>query len=90
MADSRHLHWGAEALWQELGVMLPGLSVEVVASADSTNTRLLERARLSRGWRNAPVTSPGQLDTTPAALDTPTTTLDLVRACALVVDGACG
>jgi BirA family biotin operon repressor/biotin-[acetyl-CoA-carboxylase] ligase len=72
MADSRHLHWGAEALWQELGALLPGVSVEVVASADSTNTRLLERARLSSGWRNAPVTTPGQLDTTPAALDTPT------------------
>ena len=45
MTDSGHLHWGAEALWQELGALLPGLSVEVVASADSTNTRLLERAR---------------------------------------------
>ena len=52
--------------------LLPGLSVEVVASADSTNTRLLERARLSSGWRDAPVTTPGQLDTTPAAPDPPT------------------
>jgi BirA family transcriptional regulator, biotin operon repressor / biotin---[acetyl-CoA-carboxylase] ligase len=89
MADSRHLHWGAEALWQELGVMLPGLSVEVVASADSTNTRLLERARLSSGWRNAPVTSPGQLDTTPAALDTPTPhgrRNDDTRPCLLVAE----
>jgi BirA family biotin operon repressor/biotin-[acetyl-CoA-carboxylase] ligase len=72
MADSRQLHWGAEALWQELDALLPGLSVEVVASADSTNTRLLDRARRSSGWRNAPVTTPGQLDTTPAALDMPT------------------
>jgi BirA family biotin operon repressor/biotin-[acetyl-CoA-carboxylase] ligase len=89
MADSRHLHWGAEALWQELGALLPGLSVEVVASADSTNTRLLERARLSSGWRNAPVTTPGQLDTTPAALDTPTPhgrRNDDTRPCLLVAE----
>jgi len=89
MADSRHLHWGAEALWQELGALLPGLSVEVVASADSTNTRLLERARLSSGWRNAPVTTPGQLDTTPGALDTPTPhgrRNDDTRPCLLVAE----
>ncbi len=43
--DSRHLHWGAEALWQRLEPWLPGLGLEVVAQADSTNTRLLERAR---------------------------------------------
>jgi BirA family biotin operon repressor/biotin-[acetyl-CoA-carboxylase] ligase len=40
-----HLHWGAEALWEQLQPVLPGLSVEVVARLDSTNTRLLERAR---------------------------------------------
>ena len=39
------LHWGAEALWEQLQPVLPGLSVEVVARLDSTNTRLLERAR---------------------------------------------
>ena len=37
--------WPVEALWQQLEPVLPGLSVEVVAQADSTNTRLLERAR---------------------------------------------
>jgi BirA family transcriptional regulator, biotin operon repressor / biotin---[acetyl-CoA-carboxylase] ligase len=72
MPDSRHLQWGAEALWQELGQLLPGLSVEIVASADSTNTRLLERARISSGWRNAPVTTPGELDSVDAPRDTPT------------------
>lgn len=41
----RRLQWGAEALWQALAPLLPGLSVEVVARTDSTNTRLLERAR---------------------------------------------
>lgn len=72
MPDSRHLQWGAEALWQELGALLPGLSVEVVATADSTNTRLLDRARLSSGRRNAPVTTPGELDSGHAPGDLPT------------------
>ena len=41
----QHLHWGAEALWRQLEPLLPGLSIEVVARTDSTNTRLVERAR---------------------------------------------
>jgi BirA family biotin operon repressor/biotin-[acetyl-CoA-carboxylase] ligase len=89
MSDSRRLHWGAEALWQELGALLPGLSVEVLASADSTNTRLLEQARLSSGWRNAPVTTPGELDTAHAAPDTPTPhgrRNDDTRPCLLVAE----
>ena len=43
--QTHHLQWGAEALWQRLEPLLPGLSVEVVARTDSTNTQLLERAR---------------------------------------------
>ena len=39
------LQWGAEALWQQLAPLLPGLSVEVVHTIRSTNTALLERAR---------------------------------------------
>ena len=39
------LHWGAEALWQQLVPLLPGLSVEVMRSVNSTNSALLERAR---------------------------------------------
>jgi BirA family biotin operon repressor/biotin-[acetyl-CoA-carboxylase] ligase len=39
------LSWGAEALWEALQPLLPGLSVEIVASLGSTNTTLLERAR---------------------------------------------
>jgi len=50
------LHWGAEALWQQLVPLLPGLSVEVVHSTRSTNTALLERARA------VPDTGPGALD----------------------------
>lgn len=40
------LQWGAEALWQQLEPLLPGLSVEVVARSVSTNSALLERARV--------------------------------------------
>ncbi len=43
--QNHHLQWGAETLWQQLEPLLPGLSVEVVARTDSTNTQLLERAR---------------------------------------------
>lgn len=39
------LSWPAEDLWERLEPQLPGLSVEVLAEVDSTNTRLLERAR---------------------------------------------
>ncbi len=39
------IHWGAEALWQQLEPLLPGLSVEVVARTASTNSALLARAR---------------------------------------------
>lgn len=40
-----HLNWGAEALWQDLEPLLPGLSIEVLARVESTNTALLERVR---------------------------------------------
>jgi BirA family transcriptional regulator, biotin operon repressor / biotin---[acetyl-CoA-carboxylase] ligase len=57
-----HLNWGAEALWQQLEPLLPGISVEVLARVESTNTRLLERARVDSGQRDAPITRPGDLD----------------------------
>jgi BirA family transcriptional regulator, biotin operon repressor / biotin---[acetyl-CoA-carboxylase] ligase len=41
------LRWGAEDLWLALEPLLPGLTVEVVASIGSTNTELLARARQS-------------------------------------------
>lgn len=41
-----HLTWGAEELWLQLRELLPGLSVEVVERCASTNTALLERARV--------------------------------------------
>jgi BirA family biotin operon repressor/biotin-[acetyl-CoA-carboxylase] ligase len=38
-------HWGAEALWQALVPLLPGLSIEVVQALDSTNSELTDRLR---------------------------------------------
>jgi len=61
-----HLQWGAEDLWLELEPLLPGLSIEVVARCDSTNTQLLERARRSGGRRDTPITGPGEFDGGPA------------------------
>ena len=45
------IRWGAEALWEQLVPLLPGLSVEVVARVLSTNTSLLERARATPDTR---------------------------------------
>ena len=58
----QHLQWGAEALWEGLVPLLPGISVEVQARVESTNTRLLDRARAFSGNPDAPVTRPGELD----------------------------
>jgi BirA family biotin operon repressor/biotin-[acetyl-CoA-carboxylase] ligase len=46
VAEAVSMHWHAEALWQQLLPLLPGLSVEVVERTSSTNTALLERARV--------------------------------------------
>jgi len=56
------LHWASEVLWQQLEPYLPGISVEVLASVESTSSLLLERARLGSGRRDAPITTPGELD----------------------------
>jgi BirA family biotin operon repressor/biotin-[acetyl-CoA-carboxylase] ligase len=42
------IHWPAEALWQELSPYLPGFSVEILPSIDSTNTELMRRARIGQ------------------------------------------
>ena len=44
-AGSARPHWGAEALWQALVPLLPGLSIEVVQTLDSTNSELTDRLR---------------------------------------------
>ena len=61
-ATTTHLSWRAKALWQQLEPFLPGLSVEVLARAESTNSVLLERARTGAGRHDAPVTTPGELE----------------------------
>ncbi|MCV2362121.1 biotin--[acetyl-CoA-carboxylase] ligase [Paucibacter sp. DJ1R-11] len=43
--DSPHQDWQAEALWQVLTPLLPGISIEVLARTASTNSALLERVR---------------------------------------------
>ena len=45
------LSWGAQALWQQLAPVLPGIGVEVVARIESTNSELLARARQQGGRR---------------------------------------
>ncbi len=40
--------WPAEALWQQIEPLLPGFSVEVLASVDSTSSELMRRARAGR------------------------------------------
>jgi BirA family biotin operon repressor/biotin-[acetyl-CoA-carboxylase] ligase len=47
-------HWGAEALWQALVPLLPGLSIEVVQSLASTNTELTDRLRNAARVQRAP------------------------------------
>jgi len=61
VAAALPLAWHAEDLRKQLDAHLPGISVEVLAHAESTNTLLLDRARQGSGRRDAPVTTPGQL-----------------------------
>jgi BirA family transcriptional regulator, biotin operon repressor / biotin---[acetyl-CoA-carboxylase] ligase len=57
------MNWGAESLWQQLEPLLPGLSVEVVAHVDSTNTQLLQRYRGPHGGRAEEQAVPGRRTT---------------------------
>ena len=40
--------WPAEAIWEAVAPLLPGLTVEVLTRIDSTNTELMRRARAGR------------------------------------------
>ena len=51
----RRNDWRAEALQQKLGHELPGLRVQVLASVDSTSTRLLEQCSVHPEPQFAPV-----------------------------------
>ncbi|MCB2020160.1 MAG: biotin--[acetyl-CoA-carboxylase] ligase [Burkholderiaceae bacterium] len=67
-AGSGHWHWGAQELWAQLEPLLPGLSVEVLARAPSTNALLLERARIAPNARNSGF---GPLRDAPGSADAP-------------------
>ena len=62
MSSAVASRWGAEALWRELTPLLPELSLEVLASCDSTNTVLVERARLSSGLADGQPSRMGELE----------------------------
>jgi BirA family biotin operon repressor/biotin-[acetyl-CoA-carboxylase] ligase len=61
MQEQVSIQWHTEALWSELSALLPGLSIEVVARCESTNSVLVERARRSGGTDAAP-SRPGELE----------------------------
>ncbi|HEX6723355.1 MAG TPA: biotin--[acetyl-CoA-carboxylase] ligase [Burkholderiaceae bacterium] len=61
MQEQPSIQWHSEALWSELSALLPGLSIEVLARCESTNTVLVERARRSGGIDAAP-SRPGELE----------------------------
>jgi BirA family biotin operon repressor/biotin-[acetyl-CoA-carboxylase] ligase len=39
------IHWPAEAIWEAVSPQLPGFSVEILPTVDSTNSELMRRAR---------------------------------------------
>ncbi|CAN5160345.1 bifunctional biotin--[acetyl-CoA-carboxylase] ligase/biotin operon repressor BirA [soil metagenome] len=43
--EYRHPDWHVDALWRQLSPLLPGIGIEVLARADSTNSMLLDRVR---------------------------------------------
>lgn len=53
--------WRTQALWQQLEPSLPGLSIEVLGHTESTNSLLLERARLGSGRHGARGPAPGEV-----------------------------
>jgi len=46
--SSNAIRWPAEAVWEAVAPMLPGFTVEILPSIDSTNTELMRRARAGR------------------------------------------
>lgn len=45
MSTAAPIRWPAEALWEAVSPLLPGFTVEVLPTIDSTNTELMRRAR---------------------------------------------
>lgn len=48
MSATSPIRWPAEAIWEAVSPLLPGFTVEVLPSVDSTNTELMRRARAGR------------------------------------------
>lgn len=48
MQQQKPVRWPAEAIWKAVAPLLPGFTVEVLPSIDSTNTELMRRARAGR------------------------------------------
>ena len=48
MTISTPVRWPAEAIWEAIAPQLPGFTVEVLPSIDSTNSELMRRARAGR------------------------------------------
>jgi len=48
MQQQKPVRWPAEAIWEAVAPLLPGFTVEVLPSIDSTNTELMRRARAGR------------------------------------------
>ena len=48
MSNQAPIRWPAEAIWQAVEPQLPGFTIEIVPSIDSTNTELMRRAREGR------------------------------------------
>ena len=46
--QAQPLRWPSEAVWQAVEPLLPGFTIEVLPSIDSTNTELMRRARNGR------------------------------------------
>lgn len=61
MADfeALQLNWPTQALWAALDPLLPGIAVEIMAKVESTNSALVDRARLSSATRAGPGVSTG-------------------------------
>jgi BirA family biotin operon repressor/biotin-[acetyl-CoA-carboxylase] ligase len=55
---SSNLKWHVRELWRELEPLLPGVAIEVMAQVESTNSALIDRARLSTSARS-PGADPG-------------------------------
>ena len=45
MSATSPIRWPAEAIWEAVSPLLPGFTVEVLPTIDSTNTELMRRAR---------------------------------------------